>query len=57
MLESLLNRVLRRYLSSYVEDIITGEVSLWGGDVVLRDLQLRPNILEKVLGSSADSLE
>lgn len=46
MLEQYLMPVLMSYIEKYVKNISLDKVSLWGGDIVLRNLELRLDVLE-----------
>ena len=52
MLEGYITPLLMSYISKYVNNIKPSDlqVSFWGGDAVLRNLELRLDILEKELG-------
>ena len=52
MLEGYITPLLMSYISKYVKNIKPSDlqVSFWGGDAVLRNLELRLDVLEKELG-------
>ena len=49
MFESILESVLNKYLSEYVEGVSREDlsVSIWGGDIVLNDVVIRPDVFTK----------
>lgn len=51
MLESYITPILMSYISKYVKNIKPSDlqVSFWGGDAVLRNLELRLDVLEQAL--------
>lgn len=51
MLEGYITPLLMSYIDKYIKNIKPSDlkVSFWGGDVVLRNLELRLDVLEKVL--------
>lgn len=50
MLESYITPVLMSYVDKYIKNLKPSDLSLslWGGDVVLYNLELRLDVLEKV---------
>lgn len=52
MLEGYITPLLMSYIDKYIKNIKPSDlqVSFWGGDVVLRNLELRLDVLEKELG-------
>ena len=49
MFESILEKVLNKYLGDYVEGLSRDDlsVSIWGGDIQLTDIMLRKDIFTK----------
>lgn len=54
MLESYITPLLMSYVDKYIKNLKPSDLSLslWGGDVVLYNLELRLDVLEKVRRSS-----
>ena len=52
MLESYITPLLMSYVDKYIKNLKPSDLSLslWGGDVVLYNLELRLDVLEKVRG-------
>lgn len=50
MLESYITPLLMSYVDKYIKNLKPSDLSLslWGGDVVLYNLELRLDVLEKV---------
>ena len=50
MLESYITPLLMSYVDKYIKNLKSSDLSLslWGGDVVLYNLELRLDVLEKV---------
>ena len=55
MLESYITPLLMSYVDKYIKNLKPSDLSLslWGGDVVLYNLELRLDVLEKVSRGSA----
>lgn len=60
-MQSLFRRLLKTYLKDYVDIEQSGldkvAVSLWNGNVVLKDLALRKDVLKKFVGDGIDFTE
>ena len=54
MLESYITPLLMSYVDKYIKNLKPSDLSLslWGGDVVLYNLELRLDVLEKVRKTS-----
>lgn len=55
MLESYITPLLMSYVDKYIKNLKPSDLSLslWGGDVVLYNLELRLDVLEKVKKNTA----
>lgn len=53
MLEGWLQKLLLQHCSALLQDFSTERVSLWNGALLLRDVKLRPDVLQRVLGIDA----
>ena len=50
MLKTALTRVVQHFAQQYVKDIRTDSFSLWGGELILQNLELRLDKVEQALG-------
>jgi hypothetical protein len=54
MLETVLTKAILRHAERYIKNLPTVRVSLWGGDIVFKKLELKLDVLQETFSVPPD---